>query len=119
MVPAAFRLKVSPVTSSVSLQRWSIVEILRYVLQRTCVSAQSIPANHIGISLFPARTSWASRVLISGCSKHDPLIVDVARKAAQGSTIFLRRSSRVEVQGFPRQFLQGKAFPCRPLVERA
>jgi hypothetical protein len=52
MVPAAFRRKVSPVTSSISLQRWSIVEILHYVPQRTWVSAQSMPANHIGALSF-------------------------------------------------------------------
>jgi hypothetical protein len=58
MVPAAFRRKVSPVTSSISLQRWSIVEILHYVPQRTCVSAQSIPAYHIRHSFLKALSSW-------------------------------------------------------------
>jgi hypothetical protein len=48
MVPAAFWRKVSPVTSSISLQRWSIVEIVRDVPQRTCSFAQSIPAYHRG-----------------------------------------------------------------------
>ncbi len=48
MVPVAFRLKVSPVTSGISLQCRPIAGIACYVTWRTCVSAQSIPANHMG-----------------------------------------------------------------------
>ena len=47
MVPIAFRRKVSPVTSEISLQFQSVAAIVRYVTWRTCSSAQSIPAYHI------------------------------------------------------------------------
>jgi len=47
MVPVTFRLKVSPVTSGMSLQCRPVAGIACYVTWRTWVSAQSKPTYHI------------------------------------------------------------------------
>ena len=112
MVPAAFRLKVSPVTSSVSLQRWSIVEILRYVPQRTWLSAQSKPTYHILALPFLQKLLGVSGPYIAGARSNVPPIIDWPRKAARGRTIFPYRSSRVEELVFPQQCLSRRELPC-------
>jgi hypothetical protein len=56
------------------------------------------------------KNSWGHRVLIFWRSKRDPLIVDKPRSAAEGSTIFGYRSSRVEKKVFPWQFSSSKSF---------
>ena len=40
------------------------------------------------------------RVLLHGCSQHDPLMVDPAQECRQGSSIFVHRPSREEKIGF-------------------
>ncbi len=96
MVPAAFRRKVSPVTSSISLQCWSIVEILRYVTQRTCVSAQSNPTYHIFVCLFLEHFLGGSGPYIIGGRPQHPSHRRLAQEICQRKAIFFYRSSRVE-----------------------
>jgi hypothetical protein len=72
MVPAAFRRKVSPVTSSASLRRWPIVGILRYVPQRTWVSAQSSPTYHIFVFPCLAQLLGVSGPSITGARAQRP-----------------------------------------------
>ncbi len=66
-----------------------------------------------------AETPGGVGSLYNGCSKHVPPIVDWTRKEARGSTIFSYRSSRVEREVFPRQFLSSRLSSAQPLVERA
>gem|GEM_PF-1492829 len=85
-----------------------------YVMMGICPIQSNVP--HPSSSLSRA-TPGDVGSFYTGCSKHVPPIIDWPRKTAKGSTIFLRRSRRVEVIVFPRQFLQGKAYPCRSSVE--
>ncbi len=84
MVPAAFRRKVSPVTSSISLQCWSIVEILRYVTQRTWVSAQSNPMYHLIVILVSPKLPGGSGPYIIGGRPQRPSHHRLAQECCQG-----------------------------------
>src|SRR5258708_25579898 len=52
------------------------------------------------------------------CSKQRPSNHRWAQEICQRRTIFAYRSSRVETEAFPRQYLSGWLTPAQPLLER-
>src|SRR5258708_2961379 len=83
MVPVAFRLKVSPVTSGISLQCRPVAGIARYVTWRTWVSSQSKPTYHIVLSPLQEPFLGGSGPSIPSARSSDPLIIDGPRKSAR------------------------------------
>ena len=91
--------------SSPMLARCGNIALADIAHMGVCPIQTNVPHSRVS---FSRETPGGVGSLYNGCSQHVPPIIDWPRKAAKGSPIIVYRSSRVEREVFPRQFLSSR-----------